>query len=142
MDELISRQAAIAVIENRKPLFTTLEYVEGINNGLAEAQSILKEIPAADISEQLENAYAHGYTAAEAEFRKVMGADRWIPVSEALPKEFEEILFTVGNAYTVAGYYAGIIHNKQMWKATNATFWDNEVTAWRPLPEPYKGAEE
>lgn len=48
MNDLISRRDAIAVIENRKPLFTTLEYVQGINNGLTEAQSILRELPAAD----------------------------------------------------------------------------------------------
>lgn len=54
---------------------------------------------------------------------------QWIPVSERLPKEGQQIIATVADnslvgVYIIRGYY------KKMHKS---------VIAWMPLPEPWKG---
>lgn len=66
---------------------------------------------------------------------------RWIPVSERLPEEYMQVILSIG-AHTLAGYYAGYNGVHRIWRAESAVFWDNEVTAWQPLPEPYKEARE
>ena len=52
---------------------------------------------------------------------------KWIPVSEQLPKENSGYLVTVKRGYVTTALWVG-----------NAEFW-NEVTAWMPLPKPWKG---
>lgn len=52
---------------------------------------------------------------------------RWIPVSEKLPEENGGYLVTVKRGYVTTALWVG---NAENWK---------EVTAWMPLPEPYKG---
>ena len=52
--------------------------------------------------------------------------NRWIPVSERLPEENGSYFVTVKRGYVTTAIWVGA-----------AEFW-NEVTAWMPLPEPYK----
>lgn len=54
---------------------------------------------------------------------------RWIPVTERLPEEDGGYLVTVKRGYVTTAVWIGIT---KLW---------NEVTAWMPLPEPYKGGE-
>ncbi len=57
----------------------------------------------------------------------------WIPISEKLPKENEEVLIT-------------LIHGKVTWAYLHQGEWYNmfstypieRVIAWMPLPEPFK----
>lgn len=70
-------------------------------------------------------------------------ADNWIPVSEALPEEYTEVLITyveqgVGAPITVTGE---LDSNGNWYSEEIGSIWDDEVTAWQPLPEPYKGVE-
>ena len=51
---------------------------------------------------------------------------RWIPVSEGMPEKEGQYLVTVKKGYIRLGLWIGI---KDDWK---------NVTAWIPLPEPYK----
>ena len=66
----------------------------------------------------------------------------WIPVSERLPKEAESVILTAKDDsadspiyYTSVGwYYNGI------WIVENTVCY--QVTAWMPLPKPYKEGEQ
>ena len=53
---------------------------------------------------------------------------RWIPVTERLPEEHEEVL----TSDSVFGITFDSLHNGK---------WRKHPVAWMPLPEPYKGGE-
>ena len=61
----------------------------------------------------------------------------WIPVSERLPEEYESVLFSTH----FGGVKFGYITSYREWKdeAEGYTHCDDEVTAWQPIPEPWKG---
>ena len=72
---------------------------------------------------------------------------KWIPVSERLPEDGCRVLVTVNgkhnnitfvNALEIAEY-----GNTEGWIIEGYLDWlDPDVTAWMPLPEPYKESEE
>lgn len=66
---------------------------------------------------------------------------RWIPVSERLPKDDEEVIVTCldDSGDTPFRYTTVAWHYKGMWVCENERC--PFVTAWMPLPEPYKGGE-
>ena len=61
----------------------------------------------------------------------------WIPCSERLPEKDELVLVTVWNDVTIAwrNIYGG-------WESAEDMYEKGDVTAWMPLPKPYKGGEE
>lgn len=71
----------------------------------------------------------------------------WIPVSERLPNNHEYIknngLFNVSDGNRSYFGWFDIYDTKKFVKPTIAGFCvDNAVTAWMPLPEPYKAESE
>lgn len=64
------------------------------------------------------------------DFLKEYFMPRWISVSEKLPEENGGYLVTVKRGYVTTALWVG---NTENWK---------EVTAWMPLPEPYKAESE
>ena len=68
---------------------------------------------------------------------------KWIPVSEALPKDMDRLLATIvrsdGSKRVRSGhYYKGyfMLDNGDMWNET-----DKGILAWMPLIEPWRGEE-
>lgn len=78
---------------------------------------------------------------------EVVEMGEWIPVSERLPEEYEDVLVTVlcGNdkqkRVILIGFgYASKPFNRWMWRYYNIHHsCEFEVLAWMPLPEPYRG---
>lgn len=64
---------------------------------------------------------------------------QWIPVTERLPEARRSVILSTKN-WTGEGCYWKTTEHHVIWKAYrwNATYWDDEVLAWMPLPEPYK----
>lgn len=58
---------------------------------------------------------------------------KWIPCSERLPEYGKEVLVYVFDAYEIAWL------DERGWVHCMGTFDIDAVTAWMPLPEPYKG---
>ena len=115
MSDLISRQAAIDAIDeyiekNRRPDFIgNMVWVSGV----ADAMRIVSDLPS--IQEQ-----------------------RWIPVTEALPKDDEEVIVTCldDSGDTPFSYTTVAWHFKGTWICNDERCFF--ITAWMPLPEPWK----
>lgn len=68
--------------------------------------------------------------------------NRWIPVSERLPEDREIILFSTKTGSVFEGRYFDDKTEHQWYSFRDEWFaWNNVVTAWMPLPEPYRGGE-
>ena len=64
----------------------------------------------------------------------------WIPCSERLPEDRELVLFSTKTDRVFEGRYFADNTDRQWYSFRDETFaWNNVVTAWMPLPEPYKG---
>lgn len=57
---------------------------------------------------------------------KGLESSTWIPVSERLPEEDGGYLVSLKQGYVTTAFWSG---NSQKWE---------KITAWMPLPEPYK----
>jgi len=70
-------------------------------------------------------------------------AQRWIPISERLPKIGERVLASLGNNYVAIACWFEMFSNHSdghaMWKNDSGQE-VHSVIAWMPLPEPLKEA--
>ena len=172
MDDVISRQAAIdAVNKNRDAVFCNSVDYEGVLYDISNLPPSQPEVLACgegelsaqpDLSEysdklwkkayergkaealaQLEEAYISGETEAEARFH---AQQRWIPCSERLPEEEEQVLIYAWNVHYVLAKYREIRTcdgvYKMAWVTEDAYSTPreikHEVICWMPLPEPYR----
>jgi len=69
---------------------------------------------------------------------KAVSPYRWIPVSERLPSDGTWNIFTDGKNISVERYKADAIDH---FFPNGRWFQLEDVIAWMPLPEPYKGGE-
>lgn len=71
--------------------------------------------------------------------RSLPSAQRWIPVTERLPDEMGTYLVTLDYKEHGTGVMSLWFHNEEIgWDLRVA----DEVTAWMPLPAPWKGEDE
>lgn len=71
-------------------------------------------------------------------------ADQWIPCSERLPNNYDTCLITTGccGEFVMMAYFDPL--ESEEWHYNDDDGWTHRmgnVTAWMPLPEPYKGVE-
>ena len=80
--------------------------------------------------------------------RKIDAFPKWIPCNERLPESYGKYIVTSGNSVSVVVHmlcYGEAMSDNPCW-----FFYDSEygyvtvddVIAWMPLPEPYKGKEQ
>ena len=61
----------------------------------------------------------------------------WIPVSERLPEDYQNILFSTKTDRVFEGRYFKDETEHQWYSFRDECFaWNNVVTAWMPLPKP------
>ena len=64
---------------------------------------------------------------------------KWIPVSERLPEDEQEILFSTKTGRVHSGKYHDDDSVNQWYSHKDkCRAWNNVITAWMPLPAPYK----
>jgi len=153
-EDIISRKEAYKVLTSyfnhhtdiqHKTLRDALKRVPSVDIDLSDYSDRLwrkaYEQGKAVSKDALDEAYAHGYTAAEADFHK---KNQWIPVTERLPKDDDWQLVTIldesGDSpyrYSDFGWY---LEAAKCWivEADQRT----DIVAWMPLPEPWKGEDD
>ena len=70
---------------------------------------------------------------------RLPSAQQWIPCSERLPEEYVSVLCYQPILYA-SNIWIGHLNSDGIWVDSDG--WEkltNPVTAWMPLPEPYKG---
>ena len=71
-----------------------------------------------------------------AKWKKRLEQTRWIPVSQNSPLEGQFVLCSIAE-------YADTVHRIIIAKyEKNSLYWEEFVTAWMPLPQPYNGESE
>ena len=124
MSDLISRQAAI---EKTDCLYRDTKndeafMITGYNHALSDMRAILKSLPS--VQEQ-----------------------QWIPVTERLPKEKEDVLLAF-KQNMIVGFWENVLGDDVTWYANSGDGWmtgteavDNDgiPLAWMPLPSAYEG---
>ena len=105
---------------------------------------VMKAIQRFDINvdkEELIKALKYDRDQYEKGYQDGLNANKWIPCSERLPKPFVKVLiFTDGGTFDVACMGYSYMDIYDIWKPVGGGYRKQEnVIAWMPLPEPYKG---
>jgi len=129
MSDLISRQAAIDALHMH------LMYRMGTDSNKKRLDDWINSLPSAepDMSEYSDKLWKAAYERGKAEAQQ-----RWIPCSERLPEPRADV-WTCSDIGQIQGYYE---ENVGIWYASfgqGRDYLELYVTAWMPLPEPYKG---
>ena len=132
-DDTISRQAAIDALARMMPRSYTPDGSHPADEEIFRAQEVF-----ADCIEALEI------------LPSAQPEQRWIPVTERLPENDNEVLITVWDAEDdYVEVYKGFYQGHEWWtqwchgcsKIKDEPCGENIVIAWMPLPEPYQGGE-
>lgn len=119
-----------------------------IRDGLSAALPEFKNKEYAELAAEVTESFLEDIDAQPTVVEEKSGAkeQRWIPASERLPKDFEEVLVwfeyfrygefnrlyqTIGISYVLDGKWSGYVNGSSGWR-------DLRIIAWMPLPMPYK----
>ena len=135
--------------------YTQTDYFKQYNMGLTDGIKALNKLPSAqpeqiarDIATIIENEKDMRVISKNAEHTEThscecqrTGTHDWIPVTEALPRDDEEVIVTCldDSGDTPYSYTAVAWHYNGMWVCDNMRCLF--VIAWLPMPDPYKGEE-
>ena len=103
---LIDADALIKFIDNRYDITWKDDYEGGIKDACTDILEEINKMPTIE-------------------------PQQWIPCSERLPEERQEVLVTVNNG--------AIYTDVDKWISDSFWYHGHYVIAWMPLPEPYKG---
>ena len=113
MDDLISRQAAIEVIDAVFPVDPMKsEYAQGIACGAALAKTYVEQLPS---------------------------AQQWISCEKELPDVEQPVRISVHGRVFDAVYKGLSSDQEPIWLSHGCVYWADEVSRWMPLPEPFEG---
>ena len=90
-----------------------------------------------NICEALQNAYNHGYFEGIQKGFEKGGEQKWIPVSEWLPKKDGRYQVTRHDYVTNTEFVDILWYEENLWWNRHSTG-NYAVTAWMPLPKPYE----
>jgi hypothetical protein len=134
--DCISRRAALDAITDELMPSTPLSAVIRVKNRLKELPSAQPEqVCVANVTLTDEQVKEVVEKAKNAVISVIELEPHWIPVSERLPDDDKEVLLCINNGELWLGW-----HNIT-WKTEEFYFDKEQVIAWMPLPEPYKGGE-
>ena len=111
------------------------------NDAVKVVQSYGFNVDKAELEKALKydrDQYEKGYADARMKYERPQG--EWIPVSERLPDYMDDILITFQKPNREPLVYRAIFVDGKF-NLDNGDTWnwnDPEITAWMPLPEPYK----
>lgn len=138
--DLIDREATLNALGERPMVWTPDDdYSLGERNQYDIDRLAIETVPSADIdlSGFSDRLWKTAYERGKAE------AVRWIPVSEQLPEDEQEVLFSTKTGRVHLGrYYNDNSVNQWYSSLDKMRAWNNVVNAWMPLPEPYKDGEQ
>ena len=130
MADLIDRQAAIDALEEKYMSFGIFRE----QRAASQCIDVIKHLPSA----QPLSAWGGNPLKIECETAQPERIGRWIPVTERLPKDGDEVLITAWKDTVFISW-----RSDGIWTCDSFFFDDStEVSAWMPLPEPYKEVEE
>lgn len=110
MRETIYRDDAIKALRSDIELIDPFDIDRGIKVACVRRASwVIENVPSADSSQD------------------------WIPCSEQLPKNNKDVLITCECGDVEVGWYDG------EWNGEGCVYDDDDIIAWMPLPEPWKG---
>ena len=145
MDDTISRQVAIDALcelyEYQRDIDPT-EAADLVRQGIYLAEKKIERLPSAQQEITLESAidYLHSIGWMQEHDRILTESARqeqqWIPVSERLPEKDGRYLVTC----TKWGAWE-VDWNIFYKEPREGWLWEQDVSAWMPLPEPYDGEE-
>ena len=139
MDDLISRRAAIEEIARRDTTDGTVKVYSG-----REVCDILNALPTAEQRtatmklEMDKDWVKKAMEEAELTFIAEPRKGEWTPVAERPPEDGQEVIFCDRDVVYEGFYVTSRKTNKKEWRPAYSSFSIGRVTAWMPLPEPYR----
>lgn len=130
-NDLISREALKKEFEKVYPLALN-EFGVMVNKQIYDiidnVPTVETEITNEDLRNAMTESFKNGYEMAKAKYERPQG--EWIPVIERLPEYTGLYLICINDLVTVANFVGTYFISRGGGRL--------DVTAWQPLPEPYK----